>query len=127
MPGETRYFFDSYALIAFWEDSANYRKFELGSGATALTNLMEVQYYLHKKGKKESDIREAISDLLPLCIGFSDEDCFEAVKFRFKNKERRMSYTDCLGYTLAKKSCIKFLTGDKAFEGLPGVEFVRVE
>jgi len=126
MLGGTKYFFDSYALIALWEDATNYRKFGLSEGSTALTNLMEVQYYLHRNGKKEFEIREAISDLLPICIEFSEEDCFEAVKFRFKNKDKNMSYTDCLGYALAKRRGTTFVTGDLAFEGLPNVEFVRI-
>ena len=33
--------------------------------------------------------------------------------------------TDCIGYILAKNIGIKFLTGDKEFENLDNVEFVK--
>ncbi len=33
--------------------------------------------------------------------------------------------TDCIGYIFAKQLGIKFLTGDKEFENLDNVEFVK--
>ncbi len=36
-----------------------------------------------------------------------------------------MSYADAVGYYLAQKNKLKFLTGDKEFEELAGVEFVK--
>ena len=33
--------------------------------------------------------------------------------------------TDCIGYIMAKKLNIKFLTGDKEFENFLNVEFVK--
>lgn len=60
-----------------------------------------------------------------MCVGYSAPDCFDAVKFRFRNKERRLSYVDCLGYVLAKRRGATFVTGDKEFSDLPNVTFVR--
>ena len=39
--------------------------------------------------------------------------------------KRNVSMTDCVGYILAKQLGIKFLTGDKEFEHLDNVEFVK--
>ncbi len=100
---------------------------KLSEGATTLLNLMEVQYYLHKNREKESDIKDSIAAFLPLCISFAPTDCYEAVKFRYARKEKSLSYIDCLGYILAKRLEVSFLTGDKEFEGFPNVEFVRVK
>jgi predicted nucleic acid-binding protein len=36
-----------------------------------------------------------------------------------------LSFVDGIGYTLARKQGLTFLTGDPAFEGMQGVEFVR--
>ena len=36
----------------------------------------------------------------------------------------KVSYVDALGYTLAQKHDLVFLTGDKAFKGIEGVEHV---
>ena len=46
------------------------------------------------------------------------------MQFRLSWKDRGVSITDCVGYIMAKKLGIKFLTGDKEFEKLDGVEFV---
>jgi predicted nucleic acid-binding protein len=49
----------------------------------------------------------------------------EAVKFRHENKDKNLSFFDAVGYVYALKNGHKFLTGDKDFEGMPNVEFVR--
>jgi len=48
-----------------------------------------------------------------------------AMLFRYKNKKRKLSMVDCIGYVMAGKLGIKFLTGDKEFEKLDNVEFVK--
>jgi predicted nucleic acid-binding protein len=47
------------------------------------------------------------------------------MKFRKKNKKRNLSYADCIGYIYALKNNLIFLTGDKEFEDLKNVEFVK--
>ncbi len=47
------------------------------------------------------------------------------MQFRLKWKDRKVSIPDCIGYVMAKNLDIKFLTGDKEFEGLDNVEFVK--
>ena len=49
----------------------------------------------------------------------------EAVKFRRYNKGKNLSFFDAVGYVYSVKNNHVFLTGDKDFEGLPGVEFVK--
>ena len=49
----------------------------------------------------------------------------EAVKFRYHNKAKNLSFFDAVGYVYAVKNGHKFLTSDKDFEGMPSVEFVK--
>ncbi len=49
----------------------------------------------------------------------------EAVKFRYKNKEKNLSWVDAIGYIFAKQNDYLFATGDKEFEGLEGVEYIK--
>lgn len=49
----------------------------------------------------------------------------EAALLRYQYKKRRLSMTDCVGYCTAKKLGVKFLTGDKEFEDMENVEFVK--
>ena len=55
-----------------------------------------------------------------------DDDTFkEAIRFRKEHKKKDLSYTDCIGYIYAKRNNLKFLTGDKEFENMDNVEFVK--
>lgn len=49
----------------------------------------------------------------------------KAMIFRFNNKNKKMTMTDCISYCMAKDLGIKFLTGDKEFKDLNNVEFVK--
>ena len=49
----------------------------------------------------------------------------EAMIFRIKWKDRKVSVPDCIGYIMAKKLGIEFLTGDKEFEKMENVKFVK--
>lgn len=51
----------------------------------------------------------------------------EAAGFRheMRRKGKNCSYVDAAGYSQARSEGIPFLTGDPAFKGLPGVEFLE--
>jgi len=57
---------------------------------------------------------------------FYVSDIEGSMKLRLKLKKdgRNISYADALGYYLALKYNLKFLTGDKWFKGLENVEFI---
>jgi hypothetical protein len=54
-----------------------------------------------------------------------DEVTSEAIRYRVNNRRKGISYADCLGYAYSKHFGFLFLTGDDAFNGLSGVEFVK--
>ncbi|MEM3374153.1 MAG: hypothetical protein QXE31_02935, partial [Candidatus Woesearchaeota archaeon] len=85
---------------------------------------MEFHYNLLKitEEKIAKDIALSYQDLV---IEISINNILEANIFRYKNKEKKLSFTDCLGYVIAKEMKIKFLTGDKQFQNMENVEFVR--
>ena len=57
----------------------------------------------------------------------TDEDYAEAsaLRIELKKRGRNLSLIDALGYVLAKRLGIPFLTGDREFKDLDGVEYVR--
>jgi len=91
-----KYFADTYALIKDFESSQ------------ALNILTQVQAHIQ-------------------VIEPSIEDLVNASKLRLKarQEERNLSLINCLGYVIAKRLGIKFLTGDREFKGLENVEFVK--
>jgi uncharacterized protein len=122
---EISYFFDTYAFIEIIKQNKNYSKYikEITIITTKL-NLMELHYILLRTfGKQKADFY--YDRFLPFAIDISDEVIKKANEFKLRNKSRNLSYVDCIGYILSRINCTKFLTGDKEFEGVENVEFVK--
>ncbi|HLD87242.1 MAG TPA: PIN domain-containing protein [Candidatus Nanoarchaeia archaeon] len=118
-------FFDTYALIETVAGNPNF--LPLAKESTIILtqlNLMEFYYQLSLAygAKVAQGYLERYEEL---CVPFSTETIMEAMDFRKENKKRKLSYADCIGYTVAKKSGALFLTGDKEFKDLPNVLFVK--
>ncbi len=116
------YFFDSYALIEVYKGNKNYEKYKKAKVVTSFLHVYEVYYHL-KKVKEEAD--EFFRLLQSFCIDLEFEWIPKAVDFRLEHKNKDLSYSDCLGYVIAKDLNIKFLTGDNQFKNLPNVKFVK--
>ena len=119
-----KYFFDSYAFIEIMKDNTKYFVYSYEPVTTSIFNLVEIYNFLLKeKGKAFAE--QIYSRLKKCVIELDDETIKEAIEFRIKNSKRNLSYADCIGYTYAKKNNMLFLTGDKEFEKLPNVQFVK--
>ena len=121
----TRYFYDSYAVLAYLSDDLNYRNyFEENTGVLTKVNLMEICYkILTVHGVRAA--KRVLDAFSKYQIDFNLSDIIGSMKLRSTLKGRGLdvSYADALGYYLASKMRIKFLTGDKVFRGLANVEF----
>ena len=118
------YFFDSYAIIELIRGNEKYNFIKEEIITTSAMNLAEVYYALLLDQNKE--IADKIIESLNLdLIEITSEIAMDSALFRFKNKKLKLSYIDCIGYLLAKNSNLLFLTGDKQFENLSDVEFVK--
>jgi len=119
------YFFDTYAFHEIISGNPNYKAFSVGAGAiTTRMNLMELYYTLLKKYGKET-AENTYDELLEYVIPWDDDAVKEAMEFKLAHAKTNLSYVDCVGYVMAQKWGVKFLTGDKEFEGMSGVEFVK--
>lgn len=121
------YFYDSYAIIEYFDKNPKYKRyFTEHTGILTVPNLMEVSYGLHKHFGFKSTVA-ALEAFLPRVVSFELPDIDEAMKLRFALEKKKLdiSYVDALGYYLAKKHGIKFLTGDRHFEHMDNVEYVK--
>ena len=84
---------------------------------------MEVFYALLRDGASEQDARTLISALQPHVIDFSFDDVLGAmgVRIQMVRKKRNLSYVDAIGYYVARRRGLQFLTRDPGLRGLPGV------
>lgn len=118
------FFFDTYALVELYEGNLNYAKFEDVKIVTSDFNLYETYYILRKKNPQRN-IDDYFNQLKKFSIRTKYEWIKKAVDFRLKNKSKKLSYVDCLGYVMAKEMKSKFLTGDNQFQNMENVEFVK--
>lgn len=119
-----RFFYDSYSVLAYLSDSPGYAAyFEKNTGVLTRLNLMEI-YYAILRVHGATAAHEVLEAYSAREIEFSLLDVETAMKLRYELRKLELSYADAMGYHIAKKEGLKFLTGDKAFEGLPGVEFI---
>lgn len=61
----------------------------------------------------------------PYVIPIGNDLLKTASKFRAHSRKKNFSYIDCIGYCMARMRNARFLTGDKQFEGMEGVEYVK--
>lgn len=119
------FFADSYAIIGYLKGGKSFEKyFEENEVIMTRLNLMEV-YYSALLEATEELAEEYFDSFLGKCIDIEDETIKNAMKFRLKEKARKLSYVDAIGYQIALESKTKFLTGDRQFEGMKNVEFVK--
>jgi len=119
------YFFDTYALFEVIRGSPEYVGYQKGiSIVTTRLNLMELYYgLLRDHGKKVAE--HYFDKLWTYAVDLDEHITKDAMEFRLANRDLEMSYIDCMGYIFAVRNKIKFLTGDKAFKDLEGVEYVK--
>ena len=119
------YFFDTYAFYELIHGNNNYTKYSSNIViVTTKLNLMELHYgimLLH--GKEKAD--EYYDQFIKFSVDFDDNIIKQSNEFKMQNKAKKLSYIDCLGYTIAKSMNILFLTGDKGFQDIENVEYVK--
>lgn len=91
---------------------------------TTKLNLMELYYQLLAIYDK-SDAINFFKRYEEFIVPISNEIIIEAMDFRKQHYKQNLSYVDCIGYVIARKMKIPFLTGDSQFENMPNVKFVK--
>jgi hypothetical protein len=120
------YFYDSYAVLAYLSDHPKYKSFfEENDGFLTKLNLIEIYYRtLEVHGLRPASRVINVFAKYAVDFGISDIEGSMQLRMKLKKDGRDISYADALGYYLALTHDVKFLTGDKWFKGLNGVEFV---
>ena len=116
------FFFDTYAFFEIIRGNPKYKQYLEVRIITTLFNLAELNYNLKKeKDKKIAD--EYIDKYSKFIVEVTIEDVKNAMDL--KTMHKNLSIPDAIGFVIARRYEVKFLTGDKDFEGMKNVEFVR--
>ncbi|MBI2672382.1 PIN domain-containing protein [Candidatus Woesearchaeota archaeon] len=117
-------FFDSYALIELINGNNNYEKYSNSIIVTTKLNLFELYYRFLLDFNKEI-AAFFLNYYYGSIVDFDKQIIGDAAELKLAYKKQKLSMTDCIGYIIAKRMGIKFLTGDKEFENFDNVEFVK--
>lgn len=115
------YFFDTYAFFEIIRRNPNYAPYENTRAITTQFNIAEFNYCLQRDQKPYAE--KATRDRAQSLAEVSLEDIIHAMSLRIQH--RKLSIPDAIGYTVAKRLGLKFLTGDKEFEHMDNVEYVK--
>ena len=118
------YFLDTQAFIELIKGNERYKQFINGNFRTTILNLYELYFNILKEFN-ERKAKEYFEKYYLSIIEIKKEQVFKAAKFKLENKKNNLSYVDALGYEISKFENFKFLTGEKEFENMPNIEFVR--
>jgi hypothetical protein len=117
-------YLDTYALVEIGNDSPNYSVVKKQD--YKLCDITLCEFYgimLRDFGEKTAD--DWLMRLAPASEPTSLDVLIEAVKFRQAHKSLNLSFWDAVGYQHALSNHGIFVTGDKAFEKLPHVKYVK--
>ena|SRR3989338_10224614 len=122
-----KFVLDTYAILGFIDGNPKYKEYLNNEiSITTAFNMMEVYYKMLKKFDEES--AEHVYDTLLLFEHHIEHETIKnAMKKRLKLKSegKDISYVDAIGYQLAIELGAKFVTGDKEFEKLENVLFIK--
>ncbi|MBI5072872.1 PIN domain-containing protein [Candidatus Woesearchaeota archaeon] len=118
------YFFDTYALWELVKKNPKYEAYSRTKIICSIFNAYEF-YVTLRREFDEATAKEFVSILEDCVVEISVNNVMEAVEMKKKYNKQDISFIDCLGYIKAKELGMKFLTGDKEFETMTNVEFVK--
>ncbi len=113
---------DTYALMEISQQNPEFEVY-LDSDFV-ITEITLVEFYgVILKEYDEKTAEYWFRKLEGYAVSVGKEILKEAIKFRYENKKKNISFFDAVGYVFSLANGCLFVTGDKEFKGLKNVEF----
>ncbi len=123
-----RYYANTYALVEILKGNPAYERYAMEELITSEFNMLELAYALTRDygGEKAVEVLKVVRAFITI-VQPRDEDYARAsaLRLELRKQGRNLSLIDVLGFVLAKRLNIRFLTGDREFKDLDEVEYVR--
>jgi len=117
------YFFDTYAIIELLKHNPAYKTYEDYPLITTILHKIELSWWGLLKYNQE--FANILLQSIVHTQEITNDVIRDAILFRQQFKKRDLSYADAIGYAFARRHDLLFLTGDRQFKNLPGVEYVE--
>lgn len=115
---------DTYALIEIHQGNPKFTS--ILNEDIIIADLTFAEFYglIYKKHDKiTADYWKR--KLEPFCKPVLFATLIKAMQFRVDSRKNNISFFDAVGYTFALENYCSFLTGDKEFENMKGVKFIK--
>ena len=117
-------FLDTYVLIEISKGNQKFLKYL--NEQFVISDLILIEFYnvlLREQNEELAEYWYKKFEFFALPV--TRETLKKAVKYRVANKNKNLSFFDCVGYIFAVENNMKFVTGDKEFQNKDGVEFLK--
>ncbi len=115
---------DTYALVEILEGNPAYERIRHEEFVIADPTLAEFYALLCKK-PNEKTAKYWLERFRPYSRPAGLDVWIEAVRYRAAHRSENLSIFDCLGYAFSRANGFRFVTGDKEFRAVEGMEFVE--
>lgn len=115
---------DTYALVEIHDQNPKF--LPLLQEDIIITDITMAEFYtvLYREyGRLTADHWDR--KLQFFCRPVSKEILIKAVQFRVDSRQKSLSFFDAVGYTFACENNMDFVTGDKEFEQMKNVQFMK--
>lgn len=121
------FFADSYALIEMLKGNGSYQSFQSERLITTEFNICEVGFAVCREYPADATrVLKTVRNMVFLHPTRDEDYCAGAARRKEASGQgKKLSTIDCVGYSVAKRLNIPFLTGDREFADMDNVEFVR--
>jgi uncharacterized protein len=121
------FFADSYALIEMLKGNENFQSFQSEQLITTEFNICEVGFAVCREYPADANrVLRAVRNMVVIQETRDEDYCSGAVRRKeASGYGKKLSTIDCVGYSVANRLNIPFLTGDREFADMDNVQFVR--
>lgn len=121
------FFADSYALIEMLKGNENYRSFQSDRLITTEFNICEVGFAVCREYPANATrVLKSLRKMVVIQETRDEDYCSGAARRKeASGTGKKLSTIDCVGYSVANRLNIPFLTGDREFADMDNVQFVR--
>jgi PIN domain nuclease of toxin-antitoxin system len=121
------FFADSYAIIEMLKGNRNYLSYQSERLVMTEFNICEVGFAVCREYPAHAArILKAVRKMVVIQESRDEDYCAAAVtRMRATAEGKKLSTIDCVGYSVANRLNIPFLTGDREFADMDNVQFVR--